>query len=194
MPTSPLYNGNNVKVGQIAVWLAAWTPAGPLVALPADTVLPFNPWTAPVGWTSVGGTNEGFKINADTSITDINIEEQSSPVAQQVNARSLNLTAALAEDTLESMRLSWGGGTITATTGRRTMALSDQIQYYTLGADMFNAAGFTRRIYIPKVGISGSGDVEFRRAAGARLYPVAIKSLCAPDQIQVVDFLTSTGA
>lgn len=193
MGTSPLYNADNVKVGQIGVWLSPWVAGVTPTALPADTVLPFSAWSTPSGWTSIGGTNEGFKINADTSIIDIKIEEQSSPVAQQVDARSLNLTAVLAEDTLEAMRLSWGGSVITATTGKRSMTLTDQIQYYTLGADMYNAAGFTRRIYIPKVGVSGSGDVEFRRAAGARLYPVAIKSLCAPTAIQVIDFLTVSG-
>lgn len=193
---SQLYNENNVVVGAASLNLAPWLPPpGVLATPPLDTVALFAAYLAP--WVNIGATNDGFKANVATSVNDVTIEEQATPVAQTVTAKKVGITAALSEDSLESIRLSWGGGTINtvvASSGvapKRTMALADTVQYYSAVLEMSNQAGLARRIYIPKVSITGSGDVAFRRAAGPRLHPIAISSVCKPSDIVITDI---TGA
>lgn len=197
MPGS-LYNADNVVVGQAVLLLSPWV-AGAVVTPPlADAVALFtDPPAAP--WVSAGATSEGFKANVATSVNDVNIEEQSTPVGQTVTAKKVTFSAALAEDSLEAMRMSWGGSVITtivAAAGvapKRTMTLDDNMQYYTGTLEMRNQTGFARRIYVPKLAVSGSGDVAFRRAAGPRLHPVTFSSVCKPTDIQIVDLTGPVG-
>lgn len=193
---SQLYNENNVVVGAASLNLAPWLPPPAALATPPlDTVVLFAAYLAP--WVNVGATDDGFKANVDTSVNDVTIEEQATPVAQTVTAKKVGITASLSEDSLESIRLSWGGGTIatvvaaSAVAPKRTMPLADTVQYYSAVLEMANQVGLARRIYIPKVSITGSGDVAFRRAAGARLHPISISSVCKPSDIVITDI---TGA
>lgn len=187
-----LYNPDNVVVGNAYLFLTPWVSGAvePLIDDDADL---FDPaaWTSP--WFAAGATHEGFKINVDTSTTTVNIEEQSTPVAESVESKAIAIEAALAEDTLQSMQLSWGGDDIVVTApgvgipGNSKMVLTDELQYYTAALEMRNHYGFARRIYIPKVSATGSGDVAFRRAADKRTYPIRFASLCKPSDIQVVE-------
>lgn len=193
---SQLYNENNVVVGAASLNLAPWLPPpGVLATPPLDTLALFAAYLAP--WVNVGATNDGFKANVATTVNDINIEEQSTPVAQTVTAKKVTITAALSEDSLEAIRYSWGGGTIAtivAASGiapKRTLSLDDTPKYYSAVLEMANQAGLARRIYIPKVSVTGSGDVAFRRAAGQRLHPIALDSICKPTDIVITDI---TGA
>lgn len=187
--TGLLYDANNVVVGNAVLWYTPYltTPKTQV----ADTVAVFTTTTwESAGWIGIGGTDEGFKVNVDASLTDVMIEEQSTPVAETVESRTINIEAALAEDTLETMKLAWNGNTIATVVGppaKRTMALQDTIQYYTVCLEMKNLLGFARRIYIPKVTINGSGETAFRRAADKRLYPVRVASICAPSSILITD-------
>lgn len=192
-----LYNENNVAVGQAAVYMKAWTPALVLTKI-ADATVPLSDagvtaWEA-AGWTIFGATNEGYKINAEASTTTINIEEQSSPVGEQMEAKAVAIEAALAEDTIQSMSFAWGGGVVTTTApgaggiyGKQTMKLVDGIKYVQIAMEMINPLGFARRIYIPKMSLFGSGETSFRRAAEKRLYPVKMNSLCKPTDIEIVE-------
>ncbi len=189
-----LYNENNVAVGQAAVYIKTWTSALVLAQI-ADATVPLSPagvvaWEA-AGWTILGATNEGFKINAEASTTTVTIEEQSTPVGEQMESKTVGIEAELAEDTLESISLAWGGGTIATVAGppaKRTMSLVDTIKYVQVAMEMKNSNGFARRIYIPKMSIFGSGETSFRRAAEKRLYPIKMNSLCKPSDIIIVDF------
>lgn len=187
-----LYNANNVVVGHAVGFLAPWS-ATSLVPLVADTIALFSPSDWPTPWVAAGATNEGYKANVDTSTTTVNIEEQSTPVDERVDSKNMTFEAALAEDTMQSMRLSWGGGPITVTTATATlpatekMTLTDDSQFYTFVLEMRNQFGLARRIYVPKVSATGSGDVAFRRAADKRAYPLRLTSLVPPSQIQIVN-------
>lgn len=192
-----LYDENNVVVGHAVLRLAPWVKAS-LAPLAPDSTPLFDERTTGTNlwatqWKSAGATHEGFKVVVDVSTTTVTIEEQSTPVDEQVEGKSMGIEAALAEDTMESMQLSWGGGTILTTaagtgiTPKRTMSLTDTIAYYTAALETRNAAGYARRIYIPKVSIVGSGDTNFRRAADKRTYPIRLNSLCKPTDIQIVD-------
>lgn len=193
--TGSLYNADNVVVGEAVLMLTPWI-LGDVAPLVDDDTPLFTPDdTAWADWVSAGATNEGFKANVDTSVTQITIEEQSTPVGERVESKAVAIEAALAEDTLESMRLSWGGSAITVTAagagvwGKRQMTLSDNILYYTGCLEMRNFTGFARRIYIPKGSMTGSGEVSFRRAADKRMYPARLASICKPTDIIVRDLM-----
>lgn len=191
-----LYDANNVVVGHAVLWLHPWVPGvAPEALVPDDTPLfDFAIWEL-AGWTGAGATNEGFKINVEASTTTVTIEEQSIPVDETLEGKNISIEAALAEDTLESMSLSWSGGVITAvaatptTPGTRKMNLTNEIKKYTACLEMRNFKGLARRIYIEKMSVSGAGEVTFRRAAEKHTYPVKMVSLCAPEKIQIVDIV-----
>jgi hypothetical protein len=187
------YNADNVVVGHAMLMLTPWVK-GAVEPMPADATPLFAPdnaaWT---DWLSVGATNEGFKVNVETSTTQITIEEQSTPVGETVESKAIGIEAALAEATMESIRYSWGGGDIVTTAaasgtpGTEKMSLTDDIEYYTACLETRNFNGFARRLYIPKVSATGSGEVSFRRASDKQMFPVRFASLCKPSDIEVVD-------
>jgi hypothetical protein len=184
------YDSNNVVVGHAMLMVTPWT------AVPAAQVADATPIFTPDDaawslWNSIGATNEGFKVNVETSTTQVTIEEQSTPVGETIESKSITIEAALAESTLESMRYSWGGSAITTVAGppaKKTMTLTDVQTYYTVTLETRNFAGKARRLYIPKVSITGSGEVSFRRAADKQMFQVRVASLCKPTDIQIVDF------
>lgn len=189
-----LYNPDNVVVGNAVLRLIPWV-LGDVEPNVADTIELFSEDIAdwPNPWFSAGATDEGFKLNTDTSTTTVTIEEQATPVGETVEGKTIAITAALAEDTMQSLRLAWGGSDITVAAaasgvpGTNKMTLTDQVSYYTAILEMSNKFGLARRIYIPKTSVTGSGDTSFRRAADKRLYPLSVTSICKPSEIEVVD-------
>lgn len=192
-----LYDANNVVVGHAVLYTKPWSPTVPVTKMPVDTAL-FDPtdWET-AGWTVAGATNEGFKVNAEASTTTVTIEEQSTPVGESLEAKSMSIEAALAEDTLQSIDWAWGGGTKTVVApaagveGHTLMTLSDEIKYVAATLEMKNFKGMARRIFIPKMSLFGSGETSFRRAAEKRLYPVRLNSLCKPTDIEVEEHLVA---
>lgn len=188
-----LYNADNVVVGEAVLWIKPWSRDVPVEFLPDETDL-FDPepWET-AGWTGAGATHEGFRANVETSTTTITIEEQSTPVSERVESKGITFEAALAEDTMESIQLSWGGGQIVTTAAAagvaatKKMTLSDDVQYWVAVLEMRNFNGFARRIQVPKTSITGSGETSFRRAADKRTYPLRVASLCKPSEIEIVD-------
>lgn len=181
-----LYDPQNVVVGQAVGYFAvANTP------MPANSIEAFGDWG--VLWKQAGGTEEGWRLGGDSSTTPHNIEEQPNPVAVTLESRGINVTAALAEDTLESLRLAFGGGTITTTAAAggvgivEEFTLSDNVDEFAVGLDMLTVGGKTRRIYIPRAAGSGNVDVAFRRSAAKRTWPVAFAALCKPSDIIIRD-------
>lgn len=191
-----LYDPKNVVVG-LAIGHFAEVGTAP----PANTVAFGADWGT--GWSQAGGTEEGFRLSAEASTTSHNIEEQPNPVLTTLDARTLAIAAALAEDTLDSMRLSFGGGTITTVVGTagaptvKTFALSENVDEFAFGLDMetypVSVGGVlkrvTRRIIIPRMSGSGSVDVAFRRAAAKRTWPLSLTQLCKPSEVIIRDLI-----
>lgn len=187
-----LYDADNVIVGNAVLMITPWTlvPA----VIPPDSTPLFTPadtaWTL---WNSAGATNEGFKVNIEVSTTQITIEEQSTAVGNTVESKNIGIEAELAEDTVKTVQLAWGGGTITTTAassgipGTDKMSLVDDIVFWTVCLETRNKQGRARRLYIPKTTIIGSGETSFRRAADKRMYPIAVTSVCKPSDIKLVD-------
>lgn len=187
--TGSWYDSNNVVVGHAMLMVTPWTL---IPAINVDDATPiFTPNDAAWAlWSSIGATNEGFKVNVQTSTTQITIEEQSTPAGETIESKAITIEAALAESTMESMKYSWGGGTITTVAGpptAQTMALTDTTAYYTVTLETRNYAGKARRLYIPKVSITGSGEVSFRRASDKQMFPVRAASICPPQEIVITD-------
>lgn len=187
------YNADNVVVGHAMLMLTPWVK-GAVEPIVDDDIPLFTPDDAAwADWVSAGATNEGFKVNVETSTTQITIEEQSTPVGETVESKAIGIEAVLAEATMDAMRYSWGGSDITTVaasagvTGTDKMTLTDDISYYTTILETRNFNGFARRMYIPKASITGSGEVSFRRAADKQMFPVRVASLCKPTDIEIVD-------
>lgn len=193
------YDADNVVVGHAMLMITPWVK-GAVVPMPPDKTPIFTPsdtgWGAP--WLSAGATSEGFKANIQTSTTQITIEEQSTPVGETVESKAISIDAILAESTMASIRYSWGGGPITHSAAatqqpaKDTMSLTDDLSYYTVVLESKNFNGLARRLYIPKVSITGSGEVAFRRAADKQMFPITAASLCKPTDIVIVD-ITAPG-
>ena len=187
-----LYNPQNVVVG-LAVGYYAEVGA----TLPDNDVEFAGDWGT--DWQQAGGTEEGFRLGGSSSSTPHNIEEQPNPVLVTLDNRTLTISAALAEDTLESMRLSFGGGTITTTPGTggaptvKAFQLSETVDEFAFGLDMqtvSNAFGrVTRRIIIPRMSGSGDVDVAFRRAASKRLWPLMMTQLSKPSEVIIRELI-----
>jgi hypothetical protein len=189
------YDADNVVVGYAMLMMTPWVKDAVVPAVDDDTPL-FTPddaaWT---DWVSAGATSEGFKVNVQTSTTQITIEEQSTPVGETVESKAISVDAILAESTMESIRLAWGGDDIVHTAGGAgiaetdKMVLTDDIQYWTITLETKNFAGLARRLYVPKTSATGSGEVAFRRAADKQMFPVSWASLCKPSDIEIADVL-----
>lgn len=178
-----LYDPQNVVVGLAVGYFA---PVG--TAPPADTVKFEGTW--PVAWVNPGGTEDGWRLTSNSSTQTHKIEEQPNPVLVTLEARDLGIAASLAEDTLDSLRLAFAGGTITvAGSGLavETFTLAPDIEEFAVGLDMRTVGSMTRRIIIPRASGSGNVDVAFRRSAAKRLWPVQFTQLCKPSEVIIKD-------
>lgn len=190
MSTPTGVNPNNVVVGLAAVWIQPWVDGTP-AELPADTVLYGQPWTSP--WAHLGGTDQGWKLKISTKTADITIEEQSTPVDILADGKTLTVSGALAEDTLQHMLWAYGGGTLTTVVagasqiGKQTLSLQDKLEKWALGVETINKFGHFRRFLIPKVVVASDVEASYRRAADKRMYSFEANSICPIEDVEIVD-------
>lgn len=191
MPGS-LYNKQNVVKGMAMLYVAPWTDS---LTFPSDDTPLFAPdnagWSST--WAAAGASDEGYKLTIDSSTQTENIEEDPQPVSVDLEGREIKIEAALAEDTLETIKLAVGGGSIavqaasSTVVGKRTLTLNDSIDRVAAVLEMKNKFGLARRWIIPEMMAGGSVSTDFRRAAGKRLYPLALQAVCATADIRCVD-------
>lgn len=187
----PSYNRLNVMTGMAALRLQPFNPSVP-AALPANSEpLGFN-WAAP--WEAVGATMEGVTFGFAREATDIRIEEQVTQVDQKTASVGFTVTVTLSEDTLESMRRAYGGGSLTTvaagtgTVGTKTLKISSEIEHFALGLEgqAPPRSGLPtpwRRILIPDVTSVASVETVYRRAAQQRTYNCTFTSLVPPEDV-----------
>lgn len=177
----PAYNGNKVNLGLAAVFIGAYNPTTPL-ALPADTVALGGSW--PVGFTAIGATKEGVTLRFARTTNKLYIEEQSTPIRNETETTEVQVMAEFAEDTIETMKTAFGGGTITVTApatgqpGKSRLIVAQDMDKLTLGLEMKNSFGLPRRILIPLVNSTADVEIINRRAAALRTYKVTFEALC----------------
>lgn len=184
------YNPANVKVGHATVFIQPWISGSP-ATLPADTVALGTPWGG--AWADLGGTDQGFRVKVSTKTSEITIEEQSTPVDILADGKTITVSGTLAEDTMQVMRWSYGGGVLTTTAagtgqiGKTELTLQDDLDKWAIGIEVKNKDGYFRRILVPKVIITSDVETAYRRAAEKRMYPFEAVSINAPSEFLIRD-------
>jgi hypothetical protein len=183
----------NVIVGNGLPFYQPYNPTTP-PTLPPDTLAFVDPASAnifattpsptwPSPWVPMGATEAGLSYEVQRTTADQTIEEQSTPVAVYTTAGQVQVVLSLAEDTFETMKLAYGGGTITTTAaatgtvGTRTFTLGEGIDIVSIGFEAKGAKGLWRRVLIPQVVATGNVQTPYRRAANNRVYPVTFRMI-----------------
>jgi len=186
---TPIYERKRIMSGMVQVYLAPYNETSP-AALPADTVELAGTWPAsPQPWTPIGATQEGVSLLFRRSTQNLTIEEQLTPVAVETTEVECMVEAVLAQDTFETMRVSFGGGAITTTApgvgqiGKKELVISSDLEHFALGLEGKNTYGFFRRVLIPEIVSVADVEQVNRRAASLRLYKVSFRSLVKPEDM-----------
>lgn len=191
----PSQNTGNVLFGVGYLWTAAYG-----TALPADVNLGDSTQWLLSNWSYVGATDQGVTLTFNPSMSNLQIEEQVTPVASLVSTATYQITLSMAEETINNINLAYGNAgvqTLTAANvgsnqpAKTVLNLSSNFQNLAAAVLGTNPLGYPRVFYVPKVNSAGQVQTAFRRAADKRMYPVTLNALCNLNQIQIIDI---TGA
>lgn len=194
MPTlTPRYVRKNVIRGQAQIWVR---PQDDTAVLPANSMALGGDWAVaePTGnplWTSIGASESGATMRFSRSTNDITIEEQLNPVDIATTSVDPRIEVTLAEDTLETMKLAYGGGSITTVApatgqpGYKQLAIAEDIEHLTLGLEGMNTKSQWRRVLWLDVLSVADVETSYRRAETQRLYAVSFR-LVSPIQSAIV--------
>lgn len=181
------YDANNVLVGSAVGFIA---PVG--TADPDDSLTVFDPavWIDP--WAPAGATEQGWQVNWNPQTQDINIDEQPTPVDQQVNTASLQFVANLSEDVVASWQYALNADQTvvapgTGIFGKTILTPSGSLKRYYVVLETQSVGQMPVRFMVPEMTCAANVGATFRRAAGQRLIPVTFTSVCNLDQIQRVE-------
>lgn len=187
----PRYDRTNVLRGMAALWVANYNASVPVV-LPANTLALGGDWaTDNAAWKAVGATESGVTMRFTRETTDISIEEQVNPVDVATNTLDPRIECTLAEDTLETMMLAYGGGSIvtvapgSGTVGTRELSIAEEVQHLTLGMEGVNKHGYWRRVLFQDVLSVAEVETSYRRAETQRLYAVSFRLVSPISQLKV---------
>lgn len=204
----PRYTRKNIIRGVAALWVR---PQDDTATLP-DNDLPLGgDWKdATKGdplWTSIGASESGATMRFSRSTNDITIEEQLNPVDIATTSIDPRIEITLAEDTLETMKLAYGGGTITTVAptstipGYRELKIAEDIEHLTLGLEGentktpvgSNVRQWRRVLWLDVLSVA---DVEtsYRRAETQRLYAVSFRLVSPIDQMLIREWNLSPTA
>lgn len=179
-------------VSRVLVGVAYLYTAPVGTAAPADTVAPGELWPSP--WVYIGATEEGVTVAKGADIGTINIEESPLPVKRVTNETTFEMRFALSEDTVESMKLAYGGGVITTISaatgvaGKKRLILSSTLTELAAGFEGVNSNAFPRRVVVPRVNSAADVETAYRRAANNRSYPTTLGAVCLPEDIVIDDW------
>jgi hypothetical protein len=115
------------------------------------------------------------------STNDITIEEQINAVDVATTALDPRLEITLSEDTLETMKLAYGGGTITTVApatgqpGYRELVVAEDIENLTIGLEGVNSKDQWRRVIWLDVLSVADVETSYRRSETQRLYACSFR-------------------
>jgi hypothetical protein len=177
-----------------ALWFAPYDATAPL-ALPSNALALGGDWAdVTLGnplWKPIGATESGVTMRFTRETTDISIEEQVNPVDVATNTLDPRVECTLAEDTLNTMMLAYGGGTITTvapgsgTVGTQELTIAEEVQHLTLGMEGVNNKGFWRRVQFQDVLSVAEVETSYRRAETQRLYAVSFRMVSPISQLKI---------
>lgn len=187
--TPPAFTPANVLYG-VGVLFTATVGT----ALPSDQNLGVGSSWVSGGWSYIGATEQGVSVTYNSTVTDIRVEEQQTPVASLVDQVTLQITTGLAEETLTNIQLSYGNsGTIAVTApgvsqpGKSVLTLSTVFSSLACALVGKNQLGFARVFSVPVMQSAGSVKTDFRRSANNRSYPLTLNAICPTTDISVID-------
>lgn len=187
-PLVPAYEPLNVLTGMARMFLQPYDPMNP-PTLPEDTVALGGEW--PAEWVAPGATTEGLSFEFERSTQTITIEEQMTPVDERTQSLTFTANVTLAEDTLKTMRIAYGGGVIettaaaTGTPGISTLVIAEEMETFAFAFEGQNEFGYWRRVLIPRVKSRANVQTAYRRAEAQRSYPIGLASLVAPSEVVI---------
>lgn len=197
----PRYTRKNIVRGMAALWIAPYDVTDP-ATLPENTSPLGFDWASGVDspWTSLGASEAGATMRMTRETTDITVEEQSNPVDVAVNTLDPRIEITLAEDTLETMRVSYGGGELTVVDptatdpGYQELSISQDLEHFTLGLEAENSFKMARRVLFLDVLSVAEVETSYRRAEGTRLYACSFRLISPIDDLVIREFnLPATG-
>lgn len=199
----PRYDRKNILRGMAALWVAPYDAVDTL-ALPTDALALGGDWanitTGDPLWKPVGATESGVTMRFTRETTDISIEEQVNPVDVATNTLDPRVECTLAEDTLNTMMLAYGGGTIatvaptTTLVGTQELTIAEEVQHLTLGMEGVNNKGFWRRVLFQDVLSVAEVETSYRRAETQRLYAVSFRMVSPLSSMKIREMtLPATG-
>jgi len=194
VPFVPPYAPLEVLVGVAEMWVQPYV-AGTPPTLPPNTLALNGAWPAP--WEGVGASHEGLSFEFERKVNEISIEEQPNPVAYLTETLTIQAVVTLAQDSLKTMRLAYGGGVVTTVAagvgvyGTKTLAISPTLELMAFGFESFNELGKPRRVLLPTVVSVGNIKTEYRRAAEKRMYETAFKYTGKPADVIILDITAS---
>lgn len=184
----PRYTRKNVIRGMAQIWTR---PQDDTAVLPSNTLAIGGDWSTPATgnalWTSIGASESGATVRFSRATNDITIEEQLNPVDIATTSIDPRIEVTLAEDTLETMKLAYGGGTITTVApasgipGYRELTIAQDIDHLTIGLEgentKTNASNVRQWRRILWLDVLSVADVEtsYRNAETQRLYAVSFR-------------------
>lgn len=182
------YVRDNVLVGQARPFIQPYDPAVP-PALPADSIPLNGAWGG--NWVELGATMKGLEFDFSRKTKKIMVEEQQTPVVITTTDTTFTFGMELSEDTLETMRLAYGGGIITTTAagagqiGVQTLSISAELSNFSFAFEGVNEKGFWRRVLVPVVVSVAAAKTQYVRADKQRTYKVQFESLVDPSQVTI---------
>lgn len=200
----PRYTRKNIVRGMAQLWIR---PYDATASLPGPTMPLGGDWTQTTGslgghadWDYIGASESGATLRMTRETTDISIEEQSNPVDVAVNTMDPRIEITLAEDTLETMRIAYGGGTITTVAptatvpGYRELNVTQDLEHFTIGLEAENSDGFWRRVLMLDVLSVAEVETSYRRAEGQRLYACSFRLISPIEDLVIMEMnLAATG-
>lgn len=193
----PRYTRKNIVRGMAALWIAPYDADTPL-ALPADTLALGGDWADPTNgdplWVSLGASESGATMRMTRETTDITVEEQANPVDVAVNTLDPRIEITLAEDTLETMRVAYGGGevttvaAVTGTPGYKELSVSQDLEHFTLGMEAENSFGMARRVLFADVLSVAEVETSYRRAEGTRMYACSFRLISPIEDLVIREY------
>lgn len=178
---TPRYTRKNVIRGQAQIWTR---PQDDTATLPNNTLALGGDWAGASGnplWTPIGASESGATMRFSRSTNDITIEEQLNPVDIATTSVDPRIEVTLSEDTLETMKLAYGGGTITTVApqtgvpGYRELKIAEDIEHLTLGLEGMNTKTQWRRVLWLDVLSVADVETSYRRSETQRLYAVSFR-------------------
>lgn len=189
---APPINEQNVNTGLASAYWQPYSLTDP-AELPLATAALGATWASP--WKPFGATDSGIAFAFERETNEIMIEEQATQVDEVTETLTWSVNVTLAEDTLDTMLLAYGGGVIEAvaagvtTPGTRQLTIAQDAEFISVGFEVKNELGFWRRYLIPKAKSIADVETTFSRKEDKRMYEISIRSLCPPEDVLIIEMV-----